>query len=109
MSTDKDQPVYTVRTASEILAALRNRSDPPRLPVGLAKDVKRTNDALKVVLMLKAAPGALTAAELAARTGLPFATVLEALSVAQVGGFVARVPDARKGFPSRWRATEFDL
>lgn len=73
------------------------------------KPEERTNDALRVVLMLRAAPGALSASELADRTRLPLATVLDALSVAQAGGIVARVPDARTGYPSRWRITEFDL
>ncbi|MFE5646046.1 MULTISPECIES: hypothetical protein [unclassified Rhodococcus (in: high G+C Gram-positive bacteria)] len=63
-------------------------------------------EALRVIVALKAAPGALTASELASRTKLPLPVVLDALAASEAAELVARVPDSRRGFASRWRTTE---
>lgn len=64
-------------------------------------------EALRVIVALKAAaPGALTASELASRTQLPLPIVLDALAASEAAELVARAPDSRRGFASRWRTTE---
>lgn len=63
-------------------------------------------EALRVIVALKAAPGALSAHELAERTRLPLSVVFDALQASEKAGLVARAPDARRGFATRWRTTE---
>ena len=64
-------------------------------------------EALRVIVaLIKAAPGALTASELASRTQLSLPIVLDALAASEAAELVARVPDSRRGFASRWRTTE---
>ncbi|RAL31498.1 hypothetical protein [Rhodococcus sp. AQ5-07] len=62
--------------------------------------------ALMVLTALRSAPGSRSALELSTTTGLPHDEVTASLWASERAGLVAKCPDSRRGYPSKYRLTE---